>query len=120
MHRKTILKPYKLFDAQTLSASINSAGTNVSYMNSGVMQIIVGAGLTGQLYIETSNDVVQEAKQEQPTNWFDIGIGLAPLTGSAESYFIDFQTFGFNWLRIKYTHTSGSGVVTATIAAKEL
>jgi len=118
-HRKTILKPYKIFDAVSLTANRNSSGTDVSYMNSGALQINVSAGITGQLYVEASNDRVDNVKQEQPSNWYDLGISLAPLTGSAENYLIDFQCFGFNWLRVRYAHTSGSATITATISAKE-
>lgn len=110
MHRKTLLKPYKVFDAQTVSADATSAVTSTEYMDRISVQISVASGLNGQIYIQVSNDKI---------TWFDLPLSLAPLTGSDEDYYVDIQETSFQWIRLFIDVTSGSAVVNATVGARE-
>ena len=110
MHRKTVLKPYKVWDQVTASADLTSAHTSTEYMDRISVQIDCGAGINGQLYVQVSNDKL---------SWFDLPLALAPLTGSAEEYYIDIQETSFQFIRLFLDWTSGTGTVSATIGARE-
>lgn len=110
MHRKTILKPYFLWNNQTISATTQTAPTSTEYLDRMSIQITVGAGLTAQPTIQVSNDKV---------TWFDLPLSMAPITGSTEEYCVDVQETSFQWFRVNMTVSGGSAVVSASIGAKE-
>lgn len=79
---------------------------------------------TGTFTVEVSNDFVPSPigvipKDSDTGTWVTLALSATvAATGSGSSAFIDIDTIGATWIRLKYTRSSGTGVLNATISGK--
>lgn len=111
MSRKNVLDGYKIFDSINLSTQTSNP-TNVKYLDYGSIHIEwSGSSPVGSISVEARNG--------ENDNFTTIDIGPAPISGSSGSHYLLFQKFDFYELRLVYTHTSGTGTLTANLIAKQ-
>jgi hypothetical protein len=112
MSRKLIVNGFKLFDAQSLAASVDS--TIVSVKNLDKAAIFVewtGTAINGVIEVQV--------RIGDKGTWFSLDFGSAiNITGSSGNHFIYLNELPFTDVKLKYTRTAGSGSMTASIAAK--
>lgn len=98
-----------LVSAVSMGANITSSSLDLNEANTYCAQLIYTGTPTGTLKLQGSND---------NSNWTDISGKSVALAGSAGSSFLSDTGFGYGFLRIVYTFTSGTGSLTATVNAK--
>jgi len=85
------------------------------------IQIEITGTLVGSLKLQGSSDPVPDsnfqAKTMKVDNWTDMLGSTQAITGSGTVMYNISDTF-FNWVRVVYTSTSGTGTITAAFNAK--
>lgn len=110
--RKNNLNNVPLITAGDMSASITSPSVDIRWFDNLIMYISFSGTPTGTFSVETSGDQV---------TWFDIGLSPAPAaTGSGNTIRISMNQLPDSYIRLKYTRTSGTGTLTASLAGKML
>lgn len=94
-------------DASVVGAQ-NSSAIDCSYhLSSSVHVVATGAGSpTGAVKVQVSND------KSNPTNWVDLAT-VTVSTTTAGNYLIPKFELAYQWIRVVYTKTSGTGNITA-------
>lgn len=102
--------------ALSLSASATNAGVSIWLAPDNITRLSIHSecGIcTGTFKVETSND--PRARADHPdyssSVWEDStsDFGLADPAGGAADFNVPFDNVNFEFLRISYTHSSGSG-----------
>ena len=112
--RKNVLKTYTVINAQSMTGTTTITGTavNVQFLDNIGIQLKWTGTPSGTFLIEGSND---------NTTYRALDFGSAiEATGSASDHLISVNQFPFPWIRVKYTNSSSTGSLTATISGKEL
>lgn len=76
----------------------------------GITMVFTGSP-TGTFNVESSND---------NTNWIDLPFteGVIAASGSGDSHALTLKEFPFDFVRVVYTFTSGTGVLNVIVKAK--
>lgn len=127
MSKKRILPVYPIATNGDLSANFTSAPTLVHTFDRFNLLINITGTPTGTLEIQASLDYRPPVSGSAPFNansgtWYTLPFSatdLPPLTGGPEDYMIDFTASGMVALRVNYVFTGGTGLMNASIAAKE-
>lgn len=116
--QKQVLKTYKLIDSVSMGADVISAITSIQFLDNISIQMSFTGSPVGTFSVQVSNDY----DSNQPTataTWSDLTLSAVPTaSGSADDIFIDLTQVPAPYVRIKYSRTSGTGTLNATIAAK--
>jgi hypothetical protein len=110
----------KIISAGALTADIDSGAYNINQFPNVAVQIIAGAGATGQFYIQGSN-VLDPTDTDFVTIPFVDSTGAAQtfaLSGSALTFLANAQGLGFSYLRVIYDFTSGTGTADVWLTLK--
>jgi len=75
-------------------------------------QITATGTEVGSLKLQASNDNLDAVPSSTPTNWSDIPSATVAVS-SAGAYLIPSTQICYQYVRLVYTHTSGSGNITA-------
>ncbi len=124
MSSRPLLKPQAVLTAQSMAASFTSLITNVNMISILSYTLAWTGTPTGTFTVEVSNDYVptQHGVLDPAANtgtWVALVLSVTvAATGADGSAFIDVDTMGAAWVRLKYTRDSGTGAATATIAGK--
>lgn len=123
--------PYLVINAQSMASSLTSAVTIIQKLSAPSYSYVWSSGSTpvGTIAVQISNDYKQNADGTVKTagNWTSIYFQLngggtlvnsAPVSGNSGTGFIDVPITGAYAIRTIYTRASGSGTLSATIAAK--
>lgn len=103
-----IIGPYKLLDGVSLGATVNSSGLDVTRLIYASIAVEWSGTPTGSLTIEVKNG-------DSP--WIASSLTQA-LSGAAGTKMFDFTLLPWEQLRIAYTRTSGTGLISAHLIAK--
>lgn len=101
----------KIIDAGDMSADIDSGPFNIMQFNGFSVQIVIGAGATGEWFVQGSN-VLDPTDSDWVTIPFfdDTGTATSLTTsGSAGQYLCNASEVSFSFIRVIYTATSGTG-----------
>lgn len=116
------LKSYQLFNAQAVSSTTvyTSPTVNILNLDNVFLQFNVSGTPNGALSIQVSSDHDETAQGAviTPGNWIEV-VSI-PLTGSAINIGEDLNQLGAPWLRVVYTNTSSSGIISAFVSGKGL
>lgn len=108
----TTIKQLQIFDDQSMGATVNSSEVDVSQFVGFSIQCVYTGSPNGALKIQVSND------DEDPTNWDDLANSTVTITTSGSETYIVADVF-YNFIRLVYTYSSGSGVLNAKLVAKD-
>jgi hypothetical protein len=124
---KSVSLPYQNFTnaSMTGTSTVTSAITNIMYRDSVSLELDWSGTPTGTFSVLGSNSynpgLPQTDGGQNAGTWTPITLSPAPVTsGSAGSLLINMNQLAFAWLQVKYTNTSGSGILNGWIAAKSL
>lgn len=123
MARKNTLKSYVLLNAQSTASSFDtySNPTNIDYLDNVGIQVVWTGTTVGVLEVYGSNDDANAQQGKYPTNWskFEFGATINVDTTNSD-LLIHMNQVPYSWIALKYTATSGTGTMTATITCKEV
>lgn len=109
-----------IITAGDMSADIDSGPYNINQFPCASLQIDIGAGATGEFFIQTTN-VYDPVDGDWITLPF-VDSDDAPVTfttsGSAGSYFVNITKLGSSFLRVIYDFTSGTGTCNVRLTLK--
>lgn len=106
------IKQLHLVENQSMASSFNSNEFDVSSFKGFSIQCVYSGSPNGAMKIQVSND------QEDPTNWDDLDNSSVTITTSGSETYIVNDVF-YNFIRLVYTFSSGSGTFNAKIVAKD-
>jgi len=112
-----------MVDAVAMTANISSNGFYTRAVdNIGLEYTFTGTAATGSWTFFGSNDSADGTASSG--NWFTVTpTGTAPTNpaGSAGATFgVNFNQYPYDWLRVGYTFTSGTGTLTVIAVGKEI
>jgi hypothetical protein len=110
----------KIVAAGALTADVDSGPFNINQFSNVAVQIIAGAGATGEFFIQGSN-VLDPTASDWVTIPFVDSTGAAQtfaLSGSALTFLANAQGLGFSYLRVIYDFTSGTGTADVWLTLK--
>lgn len=111
MGRKISLRSVKLINAGDMSGSITSAGIETTYLdNVGILIEWTGTSPVGVITVEVKNG-------ESGWSALDFGSPLS-VSGNTGSMNINVNETPFEYLRLAYARSSGTGTISAHVAAK--
>jgi hypothetical protein len=106
--------------AGDMAANITSSGFNVRAMdNIGLQFHYTGTAATGTWSFEASNTSTTGADG----TWFVVTLDDPPPAPSASAgadFGVDLNQWPYEWVRLKYTRTSGSGTLDVIALGKEI
>ena len=110
-----VTKPFKILDAQALSASFQSASMQTGWVdNIGIQLNVTTSANTGQFAIQGSND---------NTNWANVTVSpsIPALAGANTVILVNINQWPFEYIRIGFTlGTRTNGSVTAWVKEKSI
>lgn len=115
MSRKPVVPSYAMINAVSMGASITSNTVNVLNLDQASILVEWSAGSTpvGVLTVEARNG--------EKENWYELDFNsVMSVSGNTGSIQIVFNQMPFTDIRLKYTRTSGSGTMDATITMKNI
>ena len=114
---------YPLYSAASLGATVNSNGVHINGVGLASVQAVWtgGGSPNGTFTVEVSNDDVAKAsgadEAANVTNWSTYPSSAIAITTDGDLSY-NLANFGYRWVRIKYTRTSGTGTINATLVTK--
>lgn len=104
------------------SGNLTSAQGLLAHVFGFSIQVEITGTAAGTIKLQGSNDPVPDTFGPSPSsypvvNWSDIADSSQPVTG-AGSVFYNFDGCFYNWVRVVYTASSGSGTMTITLNTK--
>lgn len=109
------------FDSTDLSGACTSVAINISHISQFAVQLVTSGTHAGTFKIQVSCDVgspnasTESQQAIGVTNWTDLANATAAVTNGA-AYLINCVDAGYNWFRVVYASTSGSGSITSARA----
>lgn len=102
--------------------TINSEATNITNVDNIGFLISWTGTPTGIISIQCAIENPPLLGQVDQRTWIALTFdpALAQPAGSAGSYLVNVNQAPFTWIRVSYTNSSGSGVLTAKIMAKDI
>lgn len=97
--------------ANAATASSTSSAIDASQMLSCSLQVTSAGTLAGTTKLQFSNEL------KSPTNWVDITSATVDSLDSQSVGIMKLET-AYQWLRVVYTKSSGTGTITATLHGK--
>jgi hypothetical protein len=110
MSRKNVLLPHQLFSAEDASVNLTSEATNIAYLDNVGLQVILTGNIAGTLNVEVSLD---------KANWVTV-TSQAVVAGQPDSIYFELNQLSAVWVRLDWAASSGTGTLSALIAAKML
>jgi flagellar basal body P-ring protein FlgI len=111
--RKNSLVQYQVIKGGDGSGDLTGPSTNIQNLDNIGYQINMTGTMTGVFSVQVSAD---------NTNWVSLTLNppLSVASGSPTNIYADINQISAPWIRLIYTHTSGSGTVNAFITGKML
>lgn len=102
-------------ESTSFAASFNSDAVRLGHIYLYSIQLVYSGGATGSVKLQGSNDPTE--RNQTPTNWNDIAGSTVDLAvGSPITWNV--TDSGYGWVRLAYTRTAGTLVLTATYSLK--
>lgn len=108
---------YKIISGQAITATFNSNPIDIEeYSGISITSVVSSsAAISGSLKLQASNDFVNS---NSIVNWVDVPSSSNAVSGNSAFLWNISQAY-YRWLRIVYTHTSGSAVLDANYNLKK-
>lgn len=105
--------------SMTGTAVINGIAVNAAHIETASFQANYSAGSSpiGTLQVQGSNDIVVNTG-DAPTHWANIGSTVAVSGGNSGSVMAPVLNINYDWIRIVYTNTSGTGTLNVNMSAR--
>ena len=112
MSVKGVINPYQVIDSPDMTVSITSRPTVVLGQDNVSYQVSYTGSPVGEFFVEASNDGI---------NWASLTF-VTPITtgGSPNPFLININQIPYAQIRLRYAPDSGSGTLSAVVAAKRL
>lgn len=129
MPLKEVTPVFSIFVAgnQTMTgtATLTSLPSNILYKDSVAIALNYTGTPNGTFSVQGSNDynpgLPQSAGTVNAGTWVALSLSPAPVaSGSAANILLNLNQLAFPWIRVQYTNTSSTGVLTGNIVAKSL
>lgn len=124
MSSRPFLKPHKVVNAVSMAADVTSDVTIIQMIPYVSFTVVWTGTPTGTFSVEVSNDYSAGGINGAPANsgtWVALTLSTSvAAAGSADSAFIDIDGVAAYAIRLKYTRSSSTGTLNATIAGKVL
>ena len=124
---KNVNLPYQIMSSATMVAqnTLTSSASNIMYHDSVAVSFAWSGNPTGTFQIQGSLDynpgTPQSGGQANSGTWNNLTLSPQPTAGSGSAtYLVNMNQLAFPWLRIQYTNSTGSGVLSACICSKSL
>lgn len=123
MSSRPIFTPYSVIDNASMATSLTSKVTVIQNLSMLSYDITWTAGSTpiGVMSVQVSNSYTQNAdgSVRNAGSWTTIALSSpAPVSGNTGNGFIEVDLTGAYAVRLVYTRTSGSGLMTAIVNGK--
>lgn len=105
------MKPLNEQALNAVTTSANSNAIDSSFHIAGSCQIIASGTIAGAVKLQYSNDA--QNTFGLPTNWSDVPSATVTLTGTAGIFSIPKTDLCYNFVRVVFTVSGGTGSVTA-------
>lgn len=113
MGRRTILRPFKIFDGIDTSTDQVSKITDISGLDNITHLIKVDPTVVGEIFVEFS---MEEVPEPQVFDSLSFGEPLI-INGPVETvYTTKIQNHGFKWFRLRFVNNAGTGLINAFIS----
>jgi hypothetical protein len=107
----------QLLPSSSVATTLTSAPGLLMNMFGYCIQAVFTGAPVGSLQLQGSNDPGPNASYTTlPTNWANVGTATA--ISAAGVYIINMPDIYYNWVRVIYTPTSGTGTLTLLFNAK--
>lgn len=124
MARKHTLPPHNMLEDADMSGNLLSDPTNVSQIDQAVVFINWSSTPVGEFFLEGAQVKPDQlrANSALPSDivWNTLAFSDPMTTSGETSHQVVFTELPFTHLRLRYTASSGSGTVTATISGKSV
>lgn len=112
-----------LLQNQDASVSFNSPAGLLAHVFGFSIQAIITGTAAGTMKLQGSNDPVPDSDFPStpvwtPTNWTDVANSSEPVTGAGTLMYDFNQCPGYNWVRVVYTSSSGTGTISLRFNTK--
>lgn len=112
MSAKSVINPFKVVDAQSMTTEVISLPTAITSQDNVAYQVTYSGSPTGSFNVEATLD---------GTTWSTLVFSPAmTAANSASPFLININQVPYAQLRLKYTPSSGTGTMTAIVMAKRL
>ena len=113
MAGKSILKPYKIVNAETMGGSVTSGAIPIDRLDNVGIQLQWTGTPTGDFYVD--------GRVHDDAPWTELTLSTAvAAAGSASDALINLSGVPYQDLRLRYVRTSGTGSLNAWATAKQL
>jgi len=122
MSHKSNLKVFPSIVAGDMAGDLTSKVTNIQFLDLiGIQANVVSGTPTGSLAVQVSADY----NQDDLGNVLNVGTWVTLVTqaitsGSPAATYVDLTPTSAPWIRLKYTRTSGTGVLNAFVTGKSI
>lgn len=109
--------------AMTGTTTVNSAAIPVDQLWGFAIQAVWTGTPNGTIKLQASCDAPTSTTQTSSgtsavVNWTDIADSSVTIAGSAGNYMWNISSAAYRFVRVTYTNTSSTGVLSATMSAK--
>lgn len=120
MGMRPIIETFHLVDSQSMASSITSDPIEIKYMDNVGVQLQWTGSPVGTLSVQVSADFKADTNGNvlNPGQWTDLPLSPPPQIINGPPIYVDINQISSPYLRVKYTATSGSGVLDAFVFAK--
>lgn len=123
---KNVMLPYKLISSASMTGVTvyTSSASNIMYYDNVAVQLQWTGNPTGVFQVQNSLDYnpgqPQSKGEVQAGTWVPITLNPVPaaVTTATSSWTIQLDDLPFPWVRVLYTNSTGSGVLTGYISGK--
>lgn len=98
----------QVLNAADASTNQTSSQVDTSYIVCSSVHAVVTGTAVGTLKLQCSND------PNPPSNWSDVPSASVSITG-AGAFLIPKQDVSYQWVRVVFTNSSGTGTITARL-----
>lgn len=110
-----------------MSSDLESIGIDLNQIVACSIQAVFTGSPVGILKLQVSNEILPPAASNSNpissnpaanvVNWTDVTASMVAVASDG-NFVWDLPQMGFKWIRLVYTHTSGSGSLSASFSAK--
>lgn len=121
---KNVVLPYPIFLNRIVSgaASVISSVAFISYVDGISIDLQWTGKITGSFSVEVSNtSALTKSSAPVPTQWTQLPLAPIPeAVGSWTGWYLNINQLSSAFLRVNYSNSTGSGVLTGYLVGKSL